>query len=140
MVGALVHLFARDLADFVRTVGDGGFELQAVAAGARAAGIGAPSRIRMPAGWPDRLAGDIKSGASDMSGFDRSLDAPVGPAGVAHGGEATVEHGAQPGRRARGDQRQRQHLHEADIDLAVDGCLLYTSPSPRDRQTSRMPS
>ena len=42
-------------------------------------------------------------------------------AGVAHGGEAAVEHGAQPRRRARGDQRQRQRLHEADIDLAVDG-------------------
>ena len=22
----------------------------------------------------------------------------------------------------------------------IDGCLLYTSPSPRDRQKSRMPS
>ena len=29
-----------------------------------------------------------------------------------------------------------------DIDLIVhiEGCLLYTSPSPRDRQKSRMPS
>ena len=27
----------------------------------------------------------------------------------------------------------------AGIDLSV-GCLLYTSPSPRDRQKSRMPS
>ena len=25
-------------------------------------------------------------------------------------------------------------------DLPVDPCLLYTSPSPRDRQKSRMPS
>ena len=24
--------------------------------------------------------------------------------------------------------------------VAIDGCLLYTSPSPRDRQKSRMPS
>ena len=24
--------------------------------------------------------------------------------------------------------------------LRADGCLLYTSPSPRDRQKSRMPS
>ena len=24
--------------------------------------------------------------------------------------------------------------------FGVDGCLLYTSPSPRDRQKSRMPS
>ena len=27
-----------------------------------------------------------------------------------------------------------------DPTLLVEGCLLYTSPSPRDRQKSRMPS
>ena len=27
-----------------------------------------------------------------------------------------------------------------EIFIAVDGCLLYTSPSPRDAQLSRMPS
>ena len=26
------------------------------------------------------------------------------------------------------------------VDAEVDGCLLYTSPSPRDRTRSRMPS
>ena len=26
------------------------------------------------------------------------------------------------------------------VIVTVDGCLLYTSPSPRDRQKSRMPS
>ena len=26
------------------------------------------------------------------------------------------------------------------LDLGLDACLLYTSPSPRDRQKSRMPS
>ena len=29
---------------------------------------------------------------------------------------------------------------ESWFDLKVEGCLLYTSPSPRDRQKSRMPS
>ena len=29
---------------------------------------------------------------------------------------------------------------EIDINNKVLGCLLYTSPSPRDRQKSRMPS
>ena len=31
---------------------------------------------------------------------------------------------------------------ETDVTLVMDGriCLLYTSPSPRDRQKSRMPS
>ena len=28
----------------------------------------------------------------------------------------------------------------ADVDAAVQACLLYTSPSPRDNTTSRMPS
>ena len=27
-----------------------------------------------------------------------------------------------------------------DVDLAVTNCLLYTSPSPRDVEESRMPS
>ena len=27
-----------------------------------------------------------------------------------------------------------------DVNLKLDDCLLYTSPSPRDRQKSRMPS
>ena len=27
-----------------------------------------------------------------------------------------------------------------DIDAVTTSCLLYTSPSPRDRQKSRMPS
>ena len=30
-------------------------------------------------------------------------------------------------------------LNNSDM-LNADGCLLYTSPSPRDRQKSRMPS
>ena len=35
----------------------------------------------------------------------------------------------------------RQDLIKRDKSIAWDiGCLLYTSPSPRDRQKSRMPS
>ncbi len=43
MVGALAHLLARGFADFVNAIGDRGFELQAVAAGAFAAPVGAPA-------------------------------------------------------------------------------------------------
>ena len=33
------------------------------------------------------------------------------------------------------------HLDVIDFDLeSIDGCLLYTSPSPRDKRQSRMPS
>ena len=31
-------------------------------------------------------------------------------------------------------------IKEAERDEQFDACLLYTSPSPRDRQKSRMPS
>ena len=39
-------------------------------------------------------------------------------------------------------QRRRAHaqMYEAKSAHAADCCLLYTSPSPRDRQKSRMPS
>ena len=35
---------------------------------------------------------------------------------------------------------QNPHPSDPEIDAAMAGCLLYTSPSPRDRQKSRMPS
>ena len=31
-------------------------------------------------------------------------------------------------------------IQELQKDAQLDACLLYTSPSPRDRQKSRMPS
>src|SRR6478735_6073657 len=102
MVGALAHLLAGGFADFVDAIGDRGLELQPVAAGAlvvAAEAVGAPARIRMPAGGTDRLTGDIKPRTRDMPGFDRGLDAPIGAASVPHGGEAAIEHGAQPRRR-----------------------------------------
>ena len=34
----------------------------------------------------------------------------------------------------------RREIKVQDLDERVDICLLYTSPSPRDRQKSRMPS
>ena len=45
------------------------------------------------------------------------------------------------------DEQFKFILNSYDIDASFDGlmyetygCLLYTSPSPRDRQKSRMPS
>ena len=34
----------------------------------------------------------------------------------------------------------KQFIYDNQIVDQVSGCLLYTSPSPRDRQKSRMPS
>ena len=45
---------------------------------------------------------------------------------------------------AMGTMIQRHQLEEFDFREGAfeqhDNCLLYTSPSPRDRQKSRMPS
>ena len=32
------------------------------------------------------------------------------------------------------------YVHDMDLIIPLVTCLLYTSPSPRDRQKSRMPS
>ena len=43
--------------------------------------------------------------------------------------------------RLKPGERDTQEPHSSDeIYLVLEGCLLYTSPSPRDRQKSRMPS
>ena len=68
-----------------------------------------------------------------MSGFDGGLDSPVGAAGIAHGGEAAIEHGAQSRRCARRDQGQRHRFHEANIDLAVDGVHVAVDQSRHQR-------
>ena len=42
------------------------------------------------------------------------------------------------------DKINKEYVDEINqseaMDAAINGCLLYTSPSPRDRQKSRMPS
>ena len=35
---------------------------------------------------------------------------------------------------------QRMQVSDVKTSFTYKGCLLYTSPSPRDRQKSRMPS
>ena len=40
----------------------------------------------------------------------------------------------------RGDTNNIMWQKERLLNIAIDSCLLYTSPSPRDRQKSRMPS
>ncbi|WP_460366275.1 hypothetical protein, partial [Staphylococcus aureus] len=41
---------------------------------------------------------------------------------------------------AASDVYKRQHLEGSSYPLGGDSCLLYTSPSPRDTERSRMPS
>ena len=35
---------------------------------------------------------------------------------------------------------EQEHLEKLSKDFGIKTCLLYTSPSPRDLSTSRMPS
>src|SRR5665213_3831949 len=92
---------------------------------------------------------------------DREIDGPELP--VVEGGvpraawleeKVPTDHGAGDERRAAEDPRpddcmmialerdvDRSRLAVVEIDArGVGNCLLYTSPSPRDRQKSRMPS
>ena len=52
-------------------------------------------------------------------------------------GARLVGDGATPIQRVHTDTRT---LQAGDLFVALKGCLLYTSPSPRDRTRSRMPS
>ena len=36
--------------------------------------------------------------------------------------------------------KKKEELLQPDVQTQAQPCLLYTSPSPRDRQKSRMPS
>ena len=40
------------------------------------------------------------------------------------------------------EEEKKKGMNNKDLDFMTDNiiCLLYTSPSPRDRQKSRMPS
>ena len=45
-----------------------------------------------------------------------------------------------PGRMGEGDWKVAAYIDSAASGKAYNGCLLYTSPSPRDVEESRMPS
>jgi len=50
-----------------------------------------------------------------------------------------IEISAKP-RDAKGTSASRRLRRENKVPGVVYGCLLYTSPSPRDRTRARMPS
>ena len=81
-----------------------------------------------------------------MSGLGQEVDDAadaVGEVLVAKGeAETSGATGAESLTRNDGDVdllQQRRSKLEGRVDLGTT-CLLYTSPSPRDRQKSRMPS
>ena len=60
--------------------------------------------------------------------------------GVEHSGEVTLEASWYPETAAHAGQKDSFAHLEAKPELVIYGCLLYTSPSPRDLDLSRMPS
>ena len=72
----------------------------------------------------DRQGNTLSWATAGGSGFRGSRKSTPFAAQVAaeRAGEAAKEYGLR------------------NLDVQVKGCLLYTSPSPRDRQKSRMPS
>ena len=83
--------------------------------------------IGVAAGLAQRLAGDEQPRADEQALFHRSLEAPVGAAGVAQRGEAAVQHrahgdgafGGQQGQGHVGEQLQVD-LGQHDVDVRVD--------------------
>ena len=89
--------------------------------------VGAAAGIAVAAGRADRLAGDEEARAGDQARLDGGLDAPVGAAGVAHRGEAAIDHAAHQLGRLGGQQGERHalemadvHFRQEDVDVAVD--------------------
>ena len=52
----------------------------------------------------------------------------------------TIPDDYTPGDESYKDDPDYLEDDKVDKELSIIGCLLYTSPSPRDRQKSRMPS
>ena len=59
------------------------------------------------------------------------------PSGI--GGQAVIE-GIMMRNKDKYSIAVRKPDHEIEVTVRDCNCLLYTSPSPRDRQKSRMPS
>ena len=92
---------------------------------------------------PTARAGDVKN---VKPGFARNYLIPQGLAVLA------TEEALQRTTKLRAEAEERriqetkdwqvvaESLEGMELDLEVRTCLLYTSPSPRDRSVSRMPS
>ena len=86
----------------------------------------------------DILPGDIVFKLYDTYGFPVDLTNDI-----ARERNFTIDHkGFEKNMASQRDRARKANKFSktADNDLKVNTCLLYTSPSPRDRQKSRMPS
>ena len=75
---------------------------------------------------------------NQMQGLHTLVLFDLDPTGAGTGDQRPM----QPADAFASIEKMAQKLDESDVDgvLKVQACLLYTSPSPRDREKSRMPS
>ena len=100
-------------------------------------------RQRQVSGWISTLSEGMRILPPDVQVVERAQAAEE------HGlralwarqlGEGARLHAARTWRRRLGGSLGRLRRRRQGCDERVEICLLYTSPSPRDRQKSRMPS
>ena len=128
MVGPLAHLLAGGAAHFADAVSDAHCIGHAIAAmAAQSANIGAAAGVGMAAGRANGLACNKQTRTDDISLIDRFLDAPIGAARIADGGEAAINHALEQANSTRRHQGERhifeaanRHFREEDMDMAVD--------------------
>ena len=132
----------RDLDPGVRRDERLNYEGQETSSRTRAAFAHAPQDAAMIAGTVRAnlaLAGPHAEEALWNALTDAALDARV--RALPQGLDTWI---GENGERLSGGERRRLSLARALLRdapwLLLDDCLLYTSPSPRDRQKSRMPS
>ena len=82
----------------------------------------------------DRFGSAAKDYADHRKGFPDTTFDELLKLGVGESGQSLLDLGCGTGTLARGFANRGCVVTGADI------CLLYTSPSPRDPKTSRMPS
>ena len=80
---------------------------------------------------------DVKTKIITQFVRDLSFENPNGPGSFQPGSDrpninANVDVKAQ--------NRKDTNIYEVELNVSVNACLLYTSPSPRDVEESRMPS
>ena len=99
------------------------------------------------------MTGDIENRMQQIAGVITQLDDPKVPRNIRKGAKDAVENwllnkNKELDVRIAITQAKLEELYEdpnipmefGTLILQINTCLLYTSPSPRDRQKSRMPS
>ena len=127
VIGTFAQLVARRLDDFGNAVGNAAEPVEAGATGAEVLRFGTQAGFAVAAGLAERRARDEQPRPYEQPLLHRSLDAPVGAAGVAQRGKAAHQHGAHGGGglgRHQGERRVGEesniHFGEHDVDMGVD--------------------